>query len=328
MVSTWLVTGGAGYIGSHTVRALRAAGDRVVVLDDLSTGVADRVPDVPLVRASVLDEQAVADALSEHRVDGVMHLAAKKSVPESVERPMHYWHENVAGLRSLLSAMAARGVDRLVYTSSAAVYGATPAGAVTEDTPCVPVNPYGETKLVGEWMIADQGRATGLRSVALRYFNVAGTAVPELADRGCANLVPLAMDAVADGRRPQVFGADYDTPDGSCVRDYVHVEDVAEAHVAAVASLAGPGTRTFNVGVGRGFSVLEVLRAIGGVSGRDATPDVVARRPGDPASVVADVDRIATELGWRARHDLTDVVTSAWAARADHPTGERVPGPA
>lgn len=319
MNSTWLVTGGAGYIGSHTVWALRAAGDHVVVLDDLSTGVTERVPDVPLVRASVLDEQVVADALVEHRVDGVMHLAAKKAVAESVDFPTFYWHENVEGLRSLLAAMTRAGVDRLVYTSSAAVYGEAPTGELSEVTPCVPVNPYGETKLVGEWMIADQARATGLRSVALRYFNVAGTATPELADRGRNNLVPLAMDAIARGRRPQVFGQDYDTPDGSCVRDYVHVEDVAEAHVAAVASLERPGTRTFNVGVGRGYSVLEVLAAIGEVSGRTVDPEVVGRRPGDPAKVVADVTRITNELSWRARHDLTSIVGSAWDAREAAP---------
>lgn len=315
MSSTWLVTGGAGYIGAHTVRALRDHGDEVVVLDDLSTGVAERIEGTSLVRASVLDEATVAATLAAHAVDGVMHLAAKKSVSESVGAPLYYWHENVEGLRSLLGAMATAGVDRLVYTSSAAVYGATPAEAVTEETPCSPVNPYGTTKLVGEWMIAEQARATGLAAVALRYFNVAGTASPVLADRGRANLVPLAMDAVTSGRRPLVFGGDYETPDGSGVRDYVHVEDVAAAHVAAVEALLPSRLRVYNVGVGRGYSVLEVLRTLAEVSGADVDPEIVDRRPGDPAAVVADVGRIARELGWTARHDLTSIVTSAWQAR-------------
>lgn len=315
MVSTWLVTGGAGYIGSHAVRALRARGDDVVVLDDLSSGLVERVDDAELVRASVLDTDAVADALRTHRVSGVMHLAAKKSAPESVGVPLHYWHENVGGLRSLLAAMATTGVDRLVYTSSAAVYGSPDVESVTEDTPCVPLNPYGTTKLAGEWMVAEQARATGLKAAALRYFNVAGTAVARLADRGRANLVPIAMDAVAAGRRPPVTGADFDTPDGSGVRDYVHVEDVAEAHAAVTGALA-PGLRVYNVGCGRGHSVLEVLAEIARVSGLPVDPELTDRRPGDAARVVADVSRIRAELGWSARHDLASIVASAWEARA------------
>jgi UDP-glucose 4-epimerase len=312
----WLVTGGAGYIGAHTVRALRARGDAVVVLDDLSSGLTGRVdPDVPLVRASVLDEEAVAAAITGHRVDGVMHFAARKSVPESVARPLHYWRENVDGLRAVLGACARTGVERVVYSSSAAVYGATTGAAVAEDAPCVPVNPYGTTKLVGEWMLADVHRATGLRYVALRYFNVAGARDARLADRGQANLVPIALDAVARGEGPTVFGADYDTPDGSCVRDFVHVDDLADAHVAASALLDAPAAETFNVGVGRGYSVLEVVAAIARVAGRPVEPLIAERRPGDPAAVVADVTRIRERLGWTARHDLDDIVASAWDAR-------------
>lgn len=317
--STWLVTGGAGYIGAHTVRALVARGDRVVVLDDLSTGVAERVEEqATLVRASVLDEATVVATLAEHRVDGVMHLAAKKSAPESVREPLFYWYENVEGLRRLLAAMATAGVGRLIYTSSAAVYGSPGVDLITEATPCAPVNPYGSTKLAGEWMVAEQARATGLSAVALRYFNVAGTVDPLLADRGATNLVPIAMDAVAEDRRPPVFGDDYDTPDGSGVRDYVHVEDVADAHVAAAAAVDEPGTgllRVYNVGVGRGYSVLEVISEIARVSGRAVEPEIIARRDGDPGRVVADVNRIDTDLGWRARHDLTAIVGSAWDAR-------------
>ncbi|MEJ2888083.1 UDP-glucose 4-epimerase GalE [Actinomycetospora aeridis] len=316
MAGRWLVTGGAGYIGGHTVRALRARGDTVVVLDDLSTGLTGRVDDdVALVRASVLDEDAVAAALTEHALDGVMHFAARKSVPESVARPLYYWRENVEGLRSVLSACDRAGVERFVYSSSAAVYGATSGAAVTEDDPCEPVNPYGTTKLAGEWLLADVHRATGLRYVALRYFNVAGARDARLADRGQANLVPLVLDAVARGAAPAVFGTDYDTPDGSCVRDFVHVDDLADAHVAATALLDAPGAETLNVGVGRGYSVLEVVDAVARVAGRPLEPAVAERRPGDPAAVVADVSRIAERVGWQARRDLDDIVTSAWSAR-------------
>lgn len=312
----WLVTGGAGYIGAHTVRALRARGDAVVVLDDLSTGLAERVDDdVPLVRASTLDEDTVAATLADHDLDGVMHFAARKSVPESVARPLWYWRENVEGLRSVLAACDRAGVGRFVYSSSAAVYGATAGGAVGEDDPCEPVNPYGTTKLAGEWLLADVHRATGLRYVALRYFNVAGARDARLADRGQANLVPIALDAVARGSAPTVFGTDYDTPDGSCVRDFVHVDDLADAHVAATALLDAPGAETLNVGVGRGFSVLEVMATVARIADTPVEPVLAARRPGDPASVVADVSRIAERLGWRARHDLDDIVASAWEAR-------------
>ena len=279
----WLVTGGAGYIGAHTVRALRARGDDVVVLDDLSTGLTERVDDdVPLVRASVLDEDTVAATLAEHRLDGVLHFAARKSVPESVAHPLYYWHENVEGLRSVLAACGRAGVERFVYSSSAAVYGATTGAAVAEDDPCEPVNPYGTTKLAGEWLLADVHRATGLRYVALRYFNVAGARDARLADRGQANLVPIALDAVARGGAPTVFGTDYDTPDGSCVRDFVHVDDLADAHVAATGLLDEPCAETLNVGVGRGFSVLEVMATVGRVAGRPVEPVDRAAAPGRP----------------------------------------------
>ncbi|HWN27648.1 MAG TPA: UDP-glucose 4-epimerase GalE [Actinomycetospora sp.] len=319
MTGRWLVTGGAGYIGAHTVRALRARGAAVVVLDDLSAGLTARVDDdVPLVHASVLDEDAVAGALTEHRLDGVMHFAARKSVPESVAHPLYYWRENVEGLRSVLGACARAGVERFVYSSSAAVYGATtgPVGTgVNEDAHCAPVNPYGTTKLAGECLLGEVHRATGLRYVALRYFNVAGAHDARLADRGRENLVPIVLDAVVRGDAPTVFGTDYDTPDGSCVRDYVHVDDLADAHVAATALLDGPCAETLNVGVGRGYSVLEVMATVARVAGRPVEPVVADRRPGDPAAVVADVSRIGERLGWRARHDLDDIVASAWDAR-------------
>jgi len=249
---TWMLTGGAGYIGAHIVRAFDAAGLPVVVLDDLSTGFRENVPsDVPFVQASVDDSESVRAALREHGVTGVLHLAAKKSVAESVEKPLLYWDENVGGMRSLLQSCVDEGVDRVLFSSSAAVFGNPPVDFVTEETPVAPMSPYGETKLIGEWMLRDLAAATGLRWAALRYFNVAGTGAPELADRSVTNLVPMTFRALTSGRNPQLFGDDYDTRDGSCIRDYIHVVDLAEAHAAAAARLdEAPIGEVFNVGRG------------------------------------------------------------------------------
>jgi UDP-glucose 4-epimerase len=235
---SWMITGGAGYIGAHVVRALRDAGEPVVVLDDLSTGDAKRLgDDVPLVAASVLDGERVAEALREHRVTGVVHIAAKKQVGESVDRPLHYYRENVTGLQTLLEAMVDVGVDRLVFSSSAAVYGMPDVDLVTEETPCLPMSPYGETKLIGERLVRAVGRAHGLRTVSLRYFNVAGAAAPELGDPGVFNLIPMIFERYQAGQAPRIFGEDYPTPDGTCVRDYIHVADIASAHLAAARRL-------------------------------------------------------------------------------------------
>jgi UDP-glucose 4-epimerase len=312
---SWLVTGGAGYIGAHVVRALLGAGEGVVVLDDLSTGTRDRIdPAARFVEGTLLDPEALGAALE--GVTGVLHIAAKKQVGESVAEPLHYYRENVAGLLMLLEACRARGIDRFLFSSSAATYGMPDVDLVTEDTPTLPLSPYGETKLVGEWLIRDCAVAYGLRATNLRYFNVAGTVAPELADPGCFNLVPLVFQAIDKGERPQVFGNDYPTPDGTCIRDYVHVVDVAEAHVAAARALTeGAAGSTYNIGRGAGSSVLDVLDVVAEVTGRDTTPDVVGRRPGDPARVVAAVDRIRTDLGFEARHDLREMVRSAWEAR-------------
>ncbi|MER5520959.1 UDP-glucose 4-epimerase GalE [Streptomyces sp. NPDC048254] len=312
---TWLITGGAGYIGAHVVRAMTEAGERTVVYDDLSTGVAERVPEeVPLVVGSTLDGEKVARALAEHEVTGVVHLAAKKQVGESVDRPLHYYRENVEGLRVLLQAVTEAGVPSFVFSSSAAVYGMPDVELVTEDTPCVPMSPYGETKLAGEWLVRATGRATGLSTACLRYFNVAGAARPELADVGVFNLVPMVFEKLTEGAPPRVFGDDYPTPDGTCVRDYIHVVDLAEAHVAAARALqAEPGRElTLNIGRGEGVSVREMIDRINAVTGYDRPPTVTPRRPGDPARVVASADRISTELGWKAKHDVQDMITSAW----------------
>ncbi len=316
---TWLVTGGAGYIGSHVVAAMRAAGEEVVVLDDLSSGVPTRVGDVPLVLADVADGEAVTRTVREHGVRGVVHLAAKKQVEESVRQPLRYYRENVEGLRALLEAVTAAGVAQFVFSSSAAVYGSPDVDLVDERTPCLPVNPYGRTKLIGEQMLADVAPATGLRYAALRYFNVAGAADPALADRGAANLVPLVFRELSRQRPPQLFGDDYDTPDGTCIRDFVHVADVASAHVAAAAALTESRTRalTANIGRGDGVSVREMVETIRRVTGTAdqpwSEPVVAPRRAGDPARVVASAELIRRELGWTAVHGIEEMVASAWA---------------
>lgn len=313
---TWLITGGAGYIGAHVVRAMTEAGERAVVYDDLSTGIAERVPDgVPLVVGSVLDGERVTRALTDHSVTGVVHLAGKKQVGESVDMPLHYYRENVEGMRVLLEAVTAAGVPSFVFSSSAAVYGMPDVDLVTEETPCLPMSPYGETKLAGEWLVRATGRATGLSTASLRYFNVAGAASPELADTGVSNLVPMVFEKLTEGTAPRVFGDDYATPDGTCVRDYIHVLDLAEAHVAAARALtASPGRAlTLNIGRGEGVSVREMIDRINALTGHDHPPTVTARRPGDPARVVASADRAATELGWKAKYDVEDMITSAWA---------------
>lgn len=252
--------------------------------------------------------------MREHAVTGVVHIAAKKQVGESMADPLLYYRENVAGLGTLLEACRDGGVERFVFSSSAATYGLPDVDLVTEDTPGVPLSPYGESKLIGEWMMRDCSRAFGLRFMALRYFNVAGAATPALADPGVFNLIPLVFQALDAGERPKVFGNDYPTPDGTCLRDYVHVQDIADAHLAAARALdAGAPSAAYNVGRGQGSSVLEVLAMVGHVTGRDTTPEMVGRRAGDPAHVVAAVDRIRAGLGFSARYDLEEMVRSGWA---------------
>ncbi|MCA1712638.1 MAG: UDP-glucose 4-epimerase GalE [Actinobacteria bacterium] len=311
---TWLVTGGAGYIGAHVVKAMLDDGQEVVALDDLSTGDASRVSGAPLVEGSVLDRALLDRTMAGHGVTGVVHIAAKKQVGESVADPLLYYRENLSGLVTLLEACRAADVGSFVFSSSAATYGLPDVDLVDEQTPGVPLSPYGETKLIGEWLTRDCETAFGLRTMSMRYFNVAGAASPSLGDPGVFNLIPLVFQALAAGEQPKVFGADYPTPDGTCIRDYVHVADIAAAHLAAARALAaGAASATYNIGRGEGSSVLEVLDVIGTVTGRDTTPQVVDRRPGDPARVVAAVDRIRDGLGFTATRDLTEMVESAWA---------------
>jgi UDP-glucose 4-epimerase len=315
---TWLVTGGAGYIGAHVVAAMRDAGERVVVVDDLSTGDRTRVAGTPLVEGSVLDQALLERTMREHAVTGVVHTAAKKQVEESVRHPLAYYRENVEGLRRLLAAVTATGVGAFVFSSSAAVYGAPDVDLVREDTECRPVNPYGQTKLTGEHMVADVARATGLRYANLRYFNVAGTARPELADRGEANLVPMVFRRISGRQAPLIFGDDFPTPDGTCIRDFIHVADIASAHTAAARALAEGRLHalTANVGRGEGVSVREMIvaiREITGTTGEEwAEPAISPRRAGDPPRVVAAADTIRTTLGWEAQYGLRDMVASAW----------------
>ncbi|OXY94870.1 UDP-glucose 4-epimerase GalE [Streptomyces diastatochromogenes] len=313
---TWLITGGAGYIGAHVARAMAGAGESVVALDDLSAAVPARLPaDVPLVQGSTLDGDLLKRVFAEYGVTGVVHLAARKQVAESVAEPTRYYRENVGGLATLLDAMAEAGVRRLLFSSSAAVYGNPDVDLITEDTPCAPVNPYGETKLTGEWLVRAAGRAHGISTVCLRYFNVAGAAAPELSDTGVFNIVPMVFDRLTRDEAPRIFGADYPTPDGTCIRDYIHVADLAEAHLAAARRLSdgdSTGDLTLNIGRGEGVSVRELITVIGEVTGDRRPALVEGRRPGDAPRAVASAERAVETLGWRARRGVREMVESAW----------------
>ena len=316
---TVLVTGGAGYIGSHVARLISQRGDRVVIADDLSTGLPDRLAGQESAHIDLAASDAVEQlraVIRAHEVTSVIHLAARKKVAESVELPEWYYQQNVGGLVNLLEAMKAENVTRFVFSSSAATYGMPQIGQVDEDYDCKPINPYGETKLIGEWISRASAKAWGLRVVNLRYFNVAGAGWPDLADTAVANLIPIAFAAIRSGKPPVVFGTDYDTADGTCIRDYVHVHDLADAHLAALDYLERDDRKfdTFNVGTGTGSSVLEVLEEIRRVSGLDFELDLQPRRAGDPPALAADVSRIGSELGWHAKQGLTEIIESAWNA--------------
>lgn len=317
---TILVTGGAGYIGSHVVRLLQQQGKRVTVIDNLSSGNRARIGDARLVQLDLAEASAkdrLVEILREDSVESVIHFAARKQVGESVAKPEWYFQQNIGGMANLLEAMHEVGVDKLVFSSSAATYGMPDVPAVKEDTFCNPINPYGQTKLIGEWMVSNAARAWGLRGVNLRYFNVAGAGWPDLADTAVMNLVPIVFAKLAAGEKPVVFGDDYPTADGSCVRDYVHVLDLAEAHIAALDYTERDVREfeTFNVGTGTGSSVFEVINEIRKVSGIDFDIDVQSRRAGDPPFLCADVSRINRVLGWTAKNGLAEIIESAWAYR-------------
>lgn len=315
---SWLVTGGAGYIGSHVLRAFLEDGIEPVVLDDLSSGHREFVPDgVAFVEGSILDTDLVAATLDQHGVTGVMHIAGFKYAGVSMQRPLHCYEQNVTGTMSVLRAMEAHGVESVVFSSSAATYGTPHVDLVTEDTPTAPESPYGESKLIGEWLLRDQARATTLRHTSLRYFNVVGSGAPELHDTSPHNLFPIVFETLLAGRTPRINGNDYPTPDGTCVRDYIHVADLAAAHVVAARALDSHGTlrRVYNLGSGDGVSVAEIMTAVARVTGIDFTPDVGPRRAGDPARIVASGALAKADLDWQMRHTLDQMVASAWTAR-------------
>jgi UDP-glucose 4-epimerase len=317
----WLVTGGAGYIGSHVVRAFLREGIEVIVFDDLSSGHADFVPDdLPFIQASLLDAEALESAFSRYDLTGVVHVAGFKYAGVSVQRPVHTYQQNVTATATLLGAMDVAGVRQIVFSSSAAVYGTPDVSLVTEETATRPESPYGESKLIGEWLLRDQGIATGLRHTSLRYFNVVGSGDPDLFDTSPHNLFPLVFDALADGKTPRINGNDYPTEDGTCVRDYVHVADLARSHVVAAQRL-GSGDElepVYNLGSGDGVSVSQIMETVSRVTGIPFQPEIAPRRAGDPARIVASGELAARDLDWRMRHSLEDMVASAWEARQAH----------
>lgn len=333
-MSRVLVTGGAGYIGSHAVRALAREGHAVVVLDDLSAGHVEAVPaGIPLVTLSTHDRAGVTAALRDHRIDAVMHFAAWLVVPDSVRDPLGYYQNNVAGSLSLIGAMVDAGVSRLVFSSTCAVYGEPAAVPIVETLDTRPINAYGETKLAIERALGHVERAHGLRWVALRYFNAAGAHPdgtigedhsPEI------HVIPRAIQAATGGEPLQLFGQDYPTPDGTCLRDYTHVCDLADAHVLALRALeAGHPSGAYNAGTGQPHSVKQIIETVGRVVGSPVGWVAASRRPGDPAALYASSDRLQRELGWRPQYtDLEHIVGHAWRWHRTHPRGYRSSPPA
>jgi UDP-glucose 4-epimerase len=334
-----LVVGGAGYIGSHTVRAVLRAGHEVVILDNLSTGHEESIPvGVDFIRGDILKSEDLGRAFDAGPYDAVMHFAAKAAVGESVERPDFYYRENVQGSLMLFSAARKAGVGGVVFSSSAATYGTPKVVPILEDAPLAPINPYGWTKRMMEQILADFARAYGLPSVSLRYFNAAG-AEPE-GDAPSADMPPGDLPAIGEDHDPEthliprilisardggaisIFGTDYDTRDGTAVRDYIHVTDLAEAHVLAIGAFENSEPRVFNLGTGTGFTVREVIDAAKQVTGIDMCVEEAERRAGDPPSLVASSEKFQAATGWRPRHaDLATIIETAWAWHKDHPKG-------
>jgi UDP-glucose 4-epimerase len=320
---SWLVTGGAGYIGAHVVRALSQAGMSPVVIDDLSSGHDGFVPEgIPFVHGTILDRDLLVTTMREHGAVGVIHVAGFKYAGVSVQRPLHTYEQNVEGTRVVLAAMAEAGVSNIVFSSSAAVFGTPDVELVTEDLPKRPASPYGESKLIGEWLLRDQAVATAstdapLRHTSLRYFNVVGSSDPAVYDSSPHNLFPLVFEALIAGKTPKIFGDDYNTPDGTNMRDYVHVGDIAAAHVVAAQRLADGRSvePAYNLGSQNGLSVRQIMDAMARVTGIDFTPEIAPRRPGDPDRIVATGELAARDLEWANRYTVDEMVRSGWEAR-------------
>ncbi|BDR52580.1 UDP-glucose 4-epimerase GalE [Bombiscardovia nodaiensis] len=320
-----LVTGGCGYIGAHVVHALHQAGQEVVVIDDLSYGKATRIEGARLYGADVAApgaDERMAQIIRENNVDSVIHFAARKQVGESVEKPLWYYQQNLGAMLNVLKAMSVTDAKKLVFSSSASTYGEPPVSVVPEDVvPMVPINPYGQTKLFGEWMARACEEPFGIKFCGLRYFNVAGCGPVELEDPAVLNLIPMIFDRLKQGKAPAIFGADYPTEDGTCIRDYIHISDLADAHIAALKYLDRDERKydVFNVGTGKGTSVRQIVDEVKKVTGLPFTEAIKPRRAGDPAKLIGSPERINTEMGWHAQYDVEDIVESAWKAWQANP---------
>ena len=314
-MSKVLVTGGAGYIGAHVAAELLKSGYSIRIYDDFSNGLHRRVDGKfrDIVDGDMLDRVKLLAALD--GIDAVVHLAAKKAVEESVKDPLKYYENNVGGTLNLLGAMAAKGVKQLVYSSSAAVYSPNDKEAVVEDDPTAPLSPYGASKLLAEQLISSVGSAEQISNISLRYFNVVGSNIAEFGDNSKDNLVPKVFLALKNGKRPQIYGSDYPTPDGTCIRDYIHVQDLALAHLAALKKVeSGYISQVYNVGSGKGYSVKEMMDQIAKSLGRDINPELSPARAGDSPKLIASIDKIKEQLGWSPKASLEEMIDSAWQA--------------
>jgi UDP-glucose 4-epimerase len=310
-----LVVGGAGYIGAHVAFELLNEGYGVRIYDDFSNGLHRRVDGKfrDVVEGDILDREKLMGSMQ--GIDAVIHLAAKKAVEESVKNPLKYYENNVCGTLNILAAMAATGVKQIVFSSSAAVYSPNDKAAVEETDATVPLSPYGATKLLSEELISTVGSAEGISHISLRYFNVVGSALPEFGDNSKDNLVPKVFLAIKEGKRPEIYGTDYPTPDGTCIRDYIHVLDLAKSHVAALKKTeAGFLSSIYNVGSGNGYSVREMMNQISQTLGRDINPQASPARAGDSPKLIASTKKIEVELGWRPTATLKEMIDSSWEA--------------
>ena len=318
-MSKVLVTGGAGYIGAHVAAELLKAGYSVRIYDDFSNGLHKRVDGSfrDIVEGDILDREKLIQAM--HGVDAVIHLAAKKAVEESVKNPLKYYENNVGGTLNLLAAMTLKGVKKIVFSSSAAVYSPNDKDAVEETDPTVPLSPYGATKLLSEELITTVGNAEQISHISLRYFNVVGAAIPAFGDNSKDNLVPKVFLALKNGKRPQIYGTAYPTPDGTCIRDYIHVQDLALAHVAALKKTeSGFVSSIYNVGSGNGYSVREMMDQLSATIGKDINPEESPARAGDSPKLIASTAKIESELGWKPSATLKEMIDSSWAAESSN----------